>query len=104
MFLHCHKGGIKTLLILSRYGRFPPNTPSVMRGTLPTEEDRGKVTEKRILKSLPTPMVAFKALAIAQVMIMSLDLDGTTKTAQPVLASSLDQADTIIQTGNTDVP
>ena len=35
------------------YGIFAPNNPACMRGTLPTEEDRGKVEIDRIIDSLP---------------------------------------------------
>merc|ERR1719187_2823959 len=45
------------------YCRFQPNALGLMLGTLPTEEDRGKATLKKILESLPPPMVAFKTLA-----------------------------------------
>ena len=35
------------------YGCFAPMVPSLMKGKIPKEEDRGKITEEHIMKSLP---------------------------------------------------
>lgn len=40
--------------LLFEYYRFPPNMPGTMLGAIPTEKDRGKTDEKKIVASLPT--------------------------------------------------
>ena len=35
------------------YSCFAPNNPACMRGSMPTESDRGKINMKMILNSLP---------------------------------------------------
>ena len=35
------------------YGCFAPNVPAVLRGPIPTEEDRGKIDLQRIMNTLP---------------------------------------------------
>ena len=54
-----------------RYFKFIPNNPGLMLGKVPTEEDRGKITMQRILKSLPPDIVAFKLLAGGEVVFIT---------------------------------
>ena len=43
-----------TAVLLCRYGRFAPNAPSVLRGSIPGEERRGRANMQTLLDTLPT--------------------------------------------------
>ena len=47
------------------YGSFAPVNPYCMRGNLPTENDRRKITQKFIMDSLPGPKHCIRAAGIA---------------------------------------
>jgi hypothetical protein len=46
------------------YGSFAPVSPSTMRGDLPTETDRGKISKEFIFESLPDPEICIRFAAI----------------------------------------
>eukprot|EP00092_Neocalanus_flemingeri_P065524 GFUD01079698.1.p1 GENE.GFUD01079698.1~~GFUD01079698.1.p1 ORF type:complete len:1168 (+),score=312.67 GFUD01079698.1:40-3543(+) len=50
------------------YTRFAPNSPTVLRGKLPREEDRGLATMETLLASLPTKKQAYVAAATSKVL------------------------------------
>ena len=47
------------------YGSFAPVSPLSMRGELPTEGDRGKITRNTIMESLPGPKNCIRSAGIA---------------------------------------
>ena len=47
------------------YGSFAPVSPYCMRGDLPTENDRGNITQKFVMDSLPGPQLCITAAGIA---------------------------------------
>ena len=47
------------------YARFAPVMPFSMKGRIPSEDDRGKVTEKIIIKSLPDKKCCVRSAGIA---------------------------------------
>ena len=47
------------------YASFAPVSPMCMRGTIPNEDDRGKVTEKHIINSLPDRKNSIRAAGVA---------------------------------------
>ena len=47
------------------YMGFPPCCPGTMRGSMPNKSDRGKVTMRRILDSLPDQMLAASQVELA---------------------------------------
>ena len=47
------------------YLSFAPASPLCMRGDLPTEDDRGKITQKIIIESLPDPILCIRSAGIA---------------------------------------
>ena len=47
------------------YACFAPVSPVCMRGKIPTEADRGKITEQDILNSLPDPILSIRGAGIA---------------------------------------
>jgi len=53
---------------LFRYTKFAPNSPTVMRGKLPKEEDRGKATMESVLNSLPSRQQAAIAFSTSKVL------------------------------------
>lgn len=47
------------------YACFAPVSPVCMRGKIPVEADRGKITEQDIINSLPDPVLSIKSAGIA---------------------------------------
>ena len=50
------------------YGCFAPISPSTMLGTIPTEDDRGKITKEHIIKSLPDAEISTRFAATCHVL------------------------------------
>ena len=50
------------------YGCFAPVCPSTMLGSIPEERDRGKITNKRIVDSLPDAYISLRFAAITSVL------------------------------------
>ena len=47
------------------YSRFAPVMPYTMRGRIPSEDDRGKITEKIVMKSMPDKKCCVRSAGIA---------------------------------------
>ena len=47
---------------------FPPCCPGTMRGSIPDESDRGNITMRRILDSLPDQMLAASQVELSYIM------------------------------------
>ena len=57
------------------YGSFAPVSPLCMRGDLPTEADRGKITQQILIKSLPGPKLCIRSAGIAYALTQFTDDD-----------------------------
>ena len=57
------------------YGSFAPVSPLCMRGDLPTEDDRGKITQQILIKSLPGPKLCIRSAGIAYALTEFTDDD-----------------------------
>ena len=50
------------------YMGFPPCSPGTMRGSIPNESDRGRITMRRILDSLPDQMLSASQVELSYIM------------------------------------